>query len=127
MTNIMHLYVCLCSAQGDVVNRTTTHTNSLLILNSSNIIFLDGSWSTVTYTQIECFLFTIIRLIGTAIITISQLNDRHIERKNNDYQLSIKSSEDDYMKMALTKVRKSNVTHNEDLLRRQGTWMWNMK
>ncbi len=56
-----------------------------------------------------------------------QMDTRHIERKNNDYQLSIKSSEDDNMKMALTKVRKSNVTHNEDLLRRQGTWMWNMK
>jgi len=55
------------------------------------------------------------------------MDTRHIERKNNDYQLSIKSVEDDYMKMALTKVRKSNVTHNEDLLRRQGTWMWNMK
>ena len=34
---------------------------------------------------------------------------------------------DTYMRDALNQVRQSDVTHNETLMRHNGTWMWNKK
>lgn len=56
-----------------------------------------------------------------------QLEQRQVQRDSNDFYRSVSAVNDDYMRSALMKVRESKVTHNEDLLRRNGTWQHNMK
>ena len=56
-----------------------------------------------------------------------QLDNRAIQRDSNDFYRSVSAVNDEYMKSALMKVRESKVTHNDELLRRNGTWQHNMK
>ena len=51
-----------------------------------------------------------------------------VERANADersFHRSVNATNDDYMTDALQKVRQSNITHNEDLMRMNGTWLYN--
>ena len=57
----------------------------------------------------------------------SEMNTRRVERSTNQFNQSVNATADTYMKSALQKVRQSDVTHNEDLMRFQGSWMWNQK
>ena len=56
-----------------------------------------------------------------------EMNTRRVERQSNTFNQSVAATTDSYMKDALNQVRQSDVTHNEDLMRFQGTWMWNQK
>jgi hypothetical protein len=56
-----------------------------------------------------------------------KMDARRVARQSNTFDQSVAANTDHYMQNALTQVRKSSVTHNEDLMRLQGTWMWNMK
>ena len=55
----------------------------------------------------------------------SELDSHLLNVENNRYQQSVSSSRDDYIKKALKEVRKSKVTHNENLTRLNGTWLHN--
>ena len=57
----------------------------------------------------------------------SEMNARRVERQTNQFNQSVDATADTYMQSALQKVRQSDVTHDEDLLRLNGTWMWNRK
>ena len=51
-----------------------------------------------------------------------------VERANADeksFHRSVSAANDHYMTDALKKVRQSSVTHNEDLMRMNGTWLYN--
>ena len=56
-----------------------------------------------------------------------QMNQRRVEAPSNAFQQSSNAHNDEYMREALSKVRQSKVTHNEDLLRHNGTWFHNKK
>ena len=56
-----------------------------------------------------------------------EMNSRRVDRQSSAFNQSVDATNDRYMRDALTQVRQSDVTHNEDLLRLQGTWMWNKK
>ena len=56
-----------------------------------------------------------------------EMNSRRVDRQSNEYNQSVNATTDTYMRDALTQVRKSDVTHNETLMRHNGTWMWNKK
>ena len=55
----------------------------------------------------------------------SAMDAERVERDTRHFNQSLNASNDKYMIDALTKVRKSDVTHNEDLTRMNGTWMHN--
>ena len=54
-----------------------------------------------------------------------EMESRRVERDSKNFNQSVNASNDKYMIDALTKVRKSDVTHSEDLTRMNGTWMHN--
>lgn len=55
----------------------------------------------------------------------SAMDAERVERDTRQFNQSLNASNDKYMIDALTKVRKSDVTHSEDLTRLNGTWMHN--
>lgn len=55
------------------------------------------------------------------------MNARRVERETNAFNQSVAATTDTYMRDALNQVRQSDVTHNETLMRHNGTWMWNKK
>ena len=55
----------------------------------------------------------------------SDMDSKRVERDRRDLNQSVSASNDHYMKDALTKVRQSDVTHNETVTRLNGTWMFN--
>ncbi len=55
----------------------------------------------------------------------SQMDTHLLDVKKNRYEQSVSSSRDKYMIGALKKVRKSKVTHDENLTRLNGTWLHN--
>lgn len=57
----------------------------------------------------------------------SEMNARRVDKPTQEYNQSVDAAADTYMKSALQKVRQSDVTHDEDLLRLNGTWTWNRK
>jgi len=54
-----------------------------------------------------------------------EMESRRVERDSKNFNQSVNASNDKYMIDALTKVRKSNITHPENLTRMNGTWMHN--
>ena len=54
-----------------------------------------------------------------------EMESRRVERDSENFNQSVNATNDRYMVDALTKVRKSNVTHPENLTRMNGTWMHN--
>ena len=54
-----------------------------------------------------------------------EMKSRRVERDSENFNQSVNATNDRYMVDALTKVRKSNVTHPENLTRMNGTWMHN--
>ena len=54
-----------------------------------------------------------------------EMDSRQVDRDSKNFNQSVKSANDKYMVDALSKVRKSNVTHSEDLTRMNGSWMHN--
>tara|TARA_B110000196_G_C20550004_1_gene388381 strand:+ start:221 stop:481 length:261 start_codon:yes stop_codon:yes gene_type:complete len=56
-----------------------------------------------------------------------QMEDRRIAAPQNAWNQSVAASTDDYMKNALTQVRKSDVTLPETLTRHQGSWVYTNK
>ena len=56
-----------------------------------------------------------------------QTNYRQVSRAENAWNQTMSASKDVDMRDALTQVRKSDVTHNETLMRHNGSWMWNKK
>ena len=57
----------------------------------------------------------------------NEMNARRVEREINAFNQSVAATTDTYMRDALNQVRQSDVTHNETLMRHNGTWMWNKK
>ena len=57
----------------------------------------------------------------------NEMNARRVERETNAFNQSVAATTDTYMRDALNQVRQSDVTHNETLMRHNGTWMWNKK
>ena len=55
----------------------------------------------------------------------SQMDSKRVEKDRRDFNQSVSASNDHYMKDALTKVRQSDVTHNETVTRLNGTWFYN--
>ena len=56
-----------------------------------------------------------------------QMNSRQVSHAENAWNQTLSASKDVDMRDALTQVRKSDVTHNETLMRHNGSWMWNKK
>ena len=56
-----------------------------------------------------------------------EMENRRIAAPQSAWNQSVAASTDTYMRDALTQVRRSDVTHNEDLLRLHGTWIHNQK
>jgi hypothetical protein len=56
-----------------------------------------------------------------------QMEDRRIAAPQNAWNQSVAASTDDYMKNALTQVRRSDVTLPDTLTRLHGTWIHNQK
>ena len=54
-----------------------------------------------------------------------EMESRRVERDSKNFNQSVNATNDKYMVDALSKVRKSDVTHSEDLTRMNGTWMRN--
>ena len=54
-----------------------------------------------------------------------EMESRRVERDSKNFNQSVNASNDKYMIDALTKVRKSNITHPENLTRMNGSWMHN--
>ena len=54
-----------------------------------------------------------------------EMESRRVDRDSKNFNQSVNASNDKYMIDALTKVRKSNITHPENLTRMNGTWMHN--
>ena len=54
-----------------------------------------------------------------------EMESRRVERDSKNFNQSVNATNDRYMVDALTKVRKSDITHSEDLTRMNGTWMHN--
>ena len=55
----------------------------------------------------------------------SEMDRKLVGKDGRDFNQSVSASNDHYMKDALTKVRQSDVTHNETVTRLNGTWMFN--
>ena len=53
-----------------------------------------------------------------------QMNHRQVSHAENAWNQTMSAVD---MRDALTQVRKSDVTHHEDLLRLHGTWLHNKK
>ena len=56
-----------------------------------------------------------------------QMENRRITAPQNAWNQSVAASTDDYMKNALTQVRKSDVTLPDTLTRLHGTWVYSNK
>ena len=56
-----------------------------------------------------------------------EMDNRRVAAPQSAWNQSVAATTDIHMRDALNQVRQSDVTHNEDLLRLQGTWMWNKK
>ena len=56
-----------------------------------------------------------------------QMENRRIAAPQNAWNQSVAASTDDYMKNALTQVRKSDVTLPDALTRIHGSWVYNQK
>ena len=56
-----------------------------------------------------------------------QMNSRQVSYAENAWNQTLSASKDVDMRDALTQVRQSDVTHNETLMRHNGSWMWNKK
>jgi len=56
-----------------------------------------------------------------------EMDNRRVAAPQSAWNQSVSATTDIHMRDALNQVRQSDVTHNEDLLRLQGTWMWNKK
>ena len=56
-----------------------------------------------------------------------KMNNRRITAPTNDFHQSVAASTDDYMKNALSQVRKSEVGLPETLTRFHGSWVYNQK
>ena len=54
-----------------------------------------------------------------------EMESRRVDRDSKNFNQSVNATNDRYMVDALNKVRKSNVTHPENLTRMNGTWMHN--
>lgn len=54
-----------------------------------------------------------------------QMEDRRIDQPSNAFHQSVAATGDTYIAEALRKVRESKITHNPELLRRNGTWLYN--
>ena len=54
-----------------------------------------------------------------------EMDSRRVYRDSKNFNQSVNASQDKYLVDALSKVRKSDVTHSEDLTRMNGTWMRN--
>mgnify|MGYP001222119838 CR=1 FL=1 len=54
-----------------------------------------------------------------------EMESRRVETDSKNFNQSVNATNDRYMVDALSKVRKSDVTHSEDLTRMNGTWMHN--
>ena len=56
-----------------------------------------------------------------------QMENRRIAAPQSAWNQSVAASTDTKMRDLLSQVRRSDVTHNEDLLRLHGTWIHNQK
>jgi hypothetical protein len=54
-----------------------------------------------------------------------QMEDRRVDQPSNAFHQSVAATGDTYIAEALRKVRESKITHNPELLRRNGTWLYN--
>ena len=54
-----------------------------------------------------------------------QMNNSRVERTSNAFRQSTAATGDTYIAEALRKVRESKITHDPDLLRMNGTWLYN--
>ena len=54
-----------------------------------------------------------------------EMESRGVDRDSKNFNQSVNATHDRYMVDALNKVRKSNITHPEDLTRMNGSWMHN--
>ena len=54
-----------------------------------------------------------------------QMDNKRVERPSNAFHQSVAATGDTYIAEALRKVRESKITHNPDLLRMNGTWLYN--
>ena len=54
-----------------------------------------------------------------------EMESRRVDRDSKNFNQSVNATHDRYMVDALNKVRKSDITHPEDLTRMNGTWMHN--
>ena len=54
-----------------------------------------------------------------------EMESRQVERDSKNFNQSVNASNDKYMVDALSKVRKSDITHPESLTRMNGSWMHN--
>ena len=54
-----------------------------------------------------------------------EMESRRVDRDSKNFNQSVNATHDRYMVDALNKVRKSNITHPEDLTRMNGSWMYN--
>ena len=56
-----------------------------------------------------------------------QMDNRRVDAPSSAFHQSVSAATDTYMRDALSQVRQIDVTHNEDLMRLHGTWIWNKK
>ena len=56
-----------------------------------------------------------------------EMDNRRVAAPQSAWNQSISASTDDYMKNALTQVRKSDVTLPDTLTRHHGSWVYNQK
>ena len=54
-----------------------------------------------------------------------EMESRRVDRDSKNFNQSVNATNDRYMVDALNKVRTSDITYPEDLIRRHGTWMHN--
>ena len=54
-----------------------------------------------------------------------EMESRGVDRDSKNFNQSVNATHDRYMVDALNKVRKSNITHPEDLTRMNRSWMHN--
>ena len=56
-----------------------------------------------------------------------EMDNRRVSAPQSAWNQSVAATTDDYMKNALTQVRKSDVTLPDSLTRHNGTWVHNQK
>ena len=56
-----------------------------------------------------------------------EMENRRVAAPQSAWNQSVSASTDDYMKNALTQVRKSDVTLPDTLTRLHGSWVYNQK